>query len=573
MPIIWPGNRHHALVELCLDRHVRLWLAAQRLRKTVRCPLSDINSTSQAKRGMVPFSSPLAGVKIPRASLRQVVIDSATARGSHPALIDGQSGQTMTYAELAYNVDRLAAGLATAGLRPGDVLALLSPNTLLYPVVFHAALAAGATVTTVNALATSDDVLRQISDSRARFLVTISALLDRATAAADRVQEVFVCDDAQGYRSIRELMASTDPPPQVDIDPVTSLAVLPYSSGTTGATKAVMLTHGNLVANIVQTQQMVKYVPSDRVLAIVPFFHAYGFTVVMNMALAQGATLIVLPRFHLAEFLTAMQDHRVNRAFVAPPIVLALANDPLVDDYELPALDVVVSGAAPLDGNLAQACAARLGCRVQQGYGMTEMCVSHLQPYEDLRVKPGTVGPLVPNTLARVIDVATGEDLGVGQSGELWVKGPQVMRGYLGRPADTEAVIDADGWLHTGDVARVDEDGDWYIVDRVKELIKYKGYQVPPAELEAVLLGHPRIADAAVVAGHDACGQEIPHAFVVAVPGAELTQQDVKNYVAERVAPYKRVRAVTFVNAIPKTASGKILRKDLRARLSVSLGK
>jgi acyl-CoA synthetase (AMP-forming)/AMP-acid ligase II len=290
--------------------------------------------------------------------------------------------------------------------------------------------------------------------------------------------------------------------------------------------------------------------------------------VLMNMALSKGATLVVLPRFDLVEFLTALQDQRVNRAFVAPPIVLALAKHPLVAQYDLSALQVVFSGAAPLDGDLAQACADRLGCAVQQGYGMTELSpVSHAQAHGDTRVKPGTVGPLIPNTLARVVDVATGADLGVGEAGELWIKGPQVMQGYLGRREDTDATVDADGWLHTGDVGKVDEDGDWFIVDRVKELIKYKGYQVPPAELEAVLLGHPQIADAAVVAGHDAEGEEIPHAFVAVAAGAELTAQEVQDFVAERVAPYKRVRAVTFVEAIPKSASGKILRKDLRAQL------
>ncbi|GAA1372248.1 4-coumarate--CoA ligase family protein [Catellatospora chokoriensis] len=516
----------------------------------------------------MPFSSPLADVEIPEVSVPQLVIGPAAARGDHPALIDGRTGQTLTYAQLAHMVDRLAAGLAEAGLRPGDVLALFSPNTLLYPVVFHAALAAGATVTTVNALATEKDLTTQLSDSGAKLLVTVSPFLDRAMAAAAHVQEILVCDTAEGHRSVQELMATTAPAPAVVLDPATALAVLPYSSGTTGVAKGVMLTHRNLVANIAQTQQVVKYDPADRVLAVLPFFHIYGLTVLMNMALSKGATLVVLPRFDLVEFLTAMADQKVSRAFVAPPIVLALAKHPLVDQYDLSALQVVFSGAAPLDGDLAQACAARLGCLVQQGYGMTELSpVSHAQSHGDTRVKPGTVGPLIPNTLARVVDVATGDDLGVGEPGELWIKGPQVMQGYLGRREDTDATVDADGWLHTGDVGLVDADGDWFIVDRVKELIKYKGYQVPPAELEAVLLGHPQIADAAVVAGHDADGEEIPHAFVAAAPGAFLTAQDVKDYVAERVAPYKRVRAVTFVDAIPKSASGKILRKDLRAQL------
>jgi acyl-CoA synthetase (AMP-forming)/AMP-acid ligase II len=228
-----------------------------------------------------------------------------------------------------------------------------------------------------------------------------------------------------------------------------------------------------------------------------------------------------------------------------------------------------MSGAAPLDGDLAAACAERLGCAVQQGYGMTELSpVSHAQPFGVTSSKPGSIGGLLPNTQARVVDVATGADLGPGLPGELLIRGPQVMLGYLGKPAETASTIEPDGWLHTGDLALVDADGDFFIVDRVKELIKYKGYQVPPAELEAVLLGHPGIADAAVVAGHDASGEEIPHAFVALAPASSLSAADIMSYVAERVAPYKKVRAVSFVDTIPKSASGKILRKDLRATLS-----
>jgi acyl-CoA synthetase (AMP-forming)/AMP-acid ligase II len=515
------------------------------------------------------FRSPLPDVEIPDRSIPQHVLAAAPGRGEHPALIDGRTGQTITYARLAYQVDRLAAGLAEIGLRPGDVLAIFSPNTLLYPIVFHAALTAGATVTTVNALATSKDLQTQLSDANARYLVTVSPFLDRVTAAELSVEEIFVCDTADGYRSVPDLMATEAPAPVVEIDPATAVAVLPYSSGTTGVAKGVMLTHRNIVANVEQSLALIRYAPEDRVIAVLPFFHIYGLTVLMNMVLAAGGALVVLPRFDLAEFLTALADQKVTRAMVAPPVVLALAKHPSVADYDLSALEVVFSGAAPLDGDLAAACAARLGCAVQQGYGMTELSpVTNAQPYGAPNNKAGSIGPLVPNTEARVVNVATGEDVGVGESGELLIRGPQVMLGYLGRKAETDATIDPDGWLHTGDLAMVDADGDWFILDRVKELIKYKGYQVPPAELEAVLLNHPSIVDAAVIAGHDADGEEIPHAFIVVRPENPLTAEEVQEYVASKVAPYKKVRAVTFVDAIPKSASGKILRKDLRATLS-----
>ncbi|GIH08062.1 AMP-dependent synthetase [Rhizocola hellebori] len=509
-----------------------------------------------------------ADVEIPESTVHEHVLAGAAARGDHPALIDGRNGQTMTYAEFAHGVDRLAAGLAAAGLRPGEVLALFSPNTLLYPVVFHAALKAGATVTTVNALSTGKDLSAQLRDSNARFLVTISAFLDRVEQASGQVEQIFLCDSFEGYQTVVGLMGNDHPTPSVAIDPKTTVAVLPYSSGTTGVAKGVMLTHRNLVANLAQFQPVIAYTPQDRVIAVLPFFHIYGLTAVMNAALAAGATIVVLPRFDLNEFLGALAQQRVTRVLVAPPIVLALAKHPAVAEHDLSSLQWVMSGAAPLDGDLAAACAERLGCAVQQGYGMTELSpVSHAQPFGTASAKPGSIGGLLPNTEARVVDVATGADLGPGQPGELLVRGPQVMLGYLGKSAETASTIDAEGWLHTGDLALVDAEGDFFIVDRVKELIKYKGYQVPPAELEAVLLAHPGIADAAVVAGHDATGEEIPHAFVALAPASTLSAEDIMSYVAERVAPYKKVRAVSFVDTIPKSASGKILRKDLRATL------
>ncbi len=513
------------------------------------------------------FYSPHGDVDISDAPLHTAVLGGAAARGEHPALVDGTTGKAISYAHLDQMVNRLAGGFAAIGLRPGEVLGLFSPNTVLYPVVFHAGVRAGATVTTVNSLSTAKDVANQLGDSRARYLVTISAFLDRTTEAA-AVEEVFVCDTAEGYRSVHDLMALGADAPPVDIDPAQHLAVLPYSSGTTGTPKGVMLTHRNLVANVAQASNTLALRPDDRVIAVLPFFHIYGLTVLMNIALASGATLVTLPKFDLADFLRTLQDQKITVAFVAPPIVVALAKHPMVDDYDLSSLRFMLSGAAPLDADLATACAQRLGCAVVQGYGMTELSpVSHAASPEDASAPPGSVGKAIANTECRLVDVATGSDLGIGETGELWIRGPQVMRGYFGHPEATDATVDADGWLHTGDLATVDEGGNWYIVDRVKELIKYKGYQVPPAELEAVLLTHPAVADAAVIGAHRPDGEEYPHAFVVTSPGATVTDSEIRDYVAERVAPYKKVRGVQFIDAIPKSASGKILRKDLRARI------
>lgn len=286
----------------------------------------------------------------------------------------------------------------------------------------------------------------------------------------------------------------------------------------------------------------------------------------MNGGLAFGATVVTMPRFDLATYLRALQDHRVTRAYVAPPIVVALAKHPSVEGHDLSALRFVFSGAAPLDAELAALASQRLGVPVAQGYGMTELSpLTHATPYGTDGVA-GSIGKLVPSTEALVVDPLSGDAVPPGERGELWVRGPQVMQGYLNNAEATAATIDADGWLHTGDVAVVDDDGNYYVVDRIKELIKYKGYQVAPAELEAELLTHPGIADAAVI-GVMLEGEEVPKAYVVRAPSApELSETEVIGYLESRVAPHKRVRLVEFLDAVPKSASGKILRRELRAR-------
>ncbi|GAB2639775.1 AMP-binding protein [Kribbella swartbergensis] len=511
------------------------------------------------------ITSEFPPVEILDVPIHDAVLGRAQEYGDRPALVDGVSGKEISYAQLDAMSRRVAAGFAELGIRHGDVIALYSPNTILYPVVFYGATRAGATVTTVNALYTADELHKQLVDSKAKLLVTISLFLPAATAAVEGtdVTEIFVCDSAEGYRSVMELVASTGPEPEVTIDPAEDVAVLPYSSGTTGAAKGVMLTHRNISTNIAQAEVMITLGEDERIIAILPFFHIYGLTVLMNLPLRLGATVVVLPKFDLEQFLTTLDQQKITRAFVAPPVVLALAKHPAVDGVDLSSLKYVMSAAAPLDGELAEACAKRLGLHaVLQAYGMTELSPgTHSVPQDDPEPPPGAVGKLFPSTELRLVG-ADGND---ADEGEIWIRGPQVMKGYLGRPAETEATIDSDGWLHTGDIGRMDERGYLYVIDRVKELIKYHGYQVPPAELEAVLLTDERIADAAVI-GVQADGNEVPKAFVVPMPGVELTEDDVIEYVSARVAPYKKIRQVEFIEAVPKAASGKILRRELRAR-------
>ncbi|KQS64003.1 AMP-dependent synthetase [Modestobacter sp. Leaf380] len=506
-------------------------------------------------------------VAVPTEPIHRLVLDGAAARGDHPALVDGITGDTITYAQLASMVDRMAAGFAEVGVRPGDVVALHSPNTVLYPVVYYAASRAGATVTTLSAMTTAKDMANQLSDSGASLVVTVGALLPVAVeAAGDR--PVWTCDRVEGHRCVTELLDSEGPVPDVPVDAGSDVAVLPYSSGTTSLPKGVMLTHASIGVNLAQIHALHRVDEGDRVIAVLPFFHIYGMTILMNLPLRHGATVVVLPRFDLTQFLDVLEQHRITRAYVAPPVVLALAKHPAVEGRDFSALTFLMSAAAPLDGDLAGAAAARLGCEVGQAYGMTELSPgTHLVP-DGLAADapPASIGRLFPSTEGRLVDPATGADVGDGEPGEIWIRGPQRMKGYFGRQEETDTLIDAEGWLHTGDIGTVDAEGWWHVVDRVKELIKYKGYQVAPAELEAVLLAHPEVADAAVIGVYDERGDEVPKAFVVRAPGSQLTEDDVLAHVAERTAPYKRVRRVEFIDVVPKSPSGKILRRELRVR-------
>ncbi|GAA0896191.1 AMP-dependent synthetase [Virgisporangium aurantiacum] len=523
--------------------------------------------------GLVIYSSRYPDVTVVDRPIHERVLGEAVGRGATPALVDTASGRTITYGELAGMVQRLAVGLAAEGVGKGDVVALHSPNTVLFPVVFYATTTAGGTVTTLSPLATAPEIAKQLVDSGAKLLVTVSPLLAAATGATAIVREqtgrgieVLVCDEAAGHRSVLSLGRDGRVPPH-DLDPATDVAVLPYSSGTTGTPKGVMLTHRNICTNLEQLTDLHRIGPGDRIIAILPFFHIYGMAVLLNNALSRGATVYVHARFDLDAFLTSLERDRITHAYIAPPVMLVLAKHPAVAKLDLSNLKRIICAAAPLDAGLQAAVADRLGVEIGQAYGMTELSPgTHIHVDGNLDEPAACVGHLFPSTKARLVDPGTGLDAAAGEPGELWISGPQVMKGYFGRPEDTDAMVDADGWLHTGDIARVDGDGNWFIVDRVKELIKYKGYQVAPAELEAVLLNHPGIADAAVIGVYDEENNEVPKAFVVPMPGGSLNADDVMSYVAEQVAPYKKIRLVEFIEAVPKAASGKILRRQLRDR-------
>ncbi len=514
--------------------------------------------------------SPFPDVEIPNQTFTQAVLVRAAEMGEKPALVDGPSGRTITFAQLAGAIRLVAASLDKRGFKKGDTFAIYLPNLPEYAVAFHAVASLGGIVTTVNPLYTPGELAKQLEDSGAKYLLTIPQFVPQAKQgmelAQNIIQELFVLGEAEGATPFASLLQSDGKVPPVEIDPAEDIVVMPYSSGTVGLPKGVMLTHRNLVANVLQTAAALTgpgaIGPDDVMIGILPFFHIYGMTVVMSLALAQGATVVTMPRFDLKQFLSLIQQYGVTFAPVAPPIMLALAKHPLVDKYDLKSLRVLISGAAPLSADTEQTVVQRLGCYVTQGYGLTESSpVLHFRPIPQGMEKPGSIGWVVPNTEAMIADVITGEALGPNQEGEIWTRGPQIMKGYLNNPGATRSTVDPQGWLHTGDVAYADEEGYFYIVDRLKELIKYKGYQVAPAELEAVLIAHPAIADAAVIGVKDEESGEAPKAFVVL--RGEATADEILAYVAERVAPYKKVRHIEFIEQVPKSASGKILRRVL----------
>ena len=512
------------------------------------------------------YESPHPDVDIPDVSLPSFILDGAEARADRPALIDGPSGRTLTYGELQQATAACAGGLAARGLEKGDVFAIYSPNLPEYAIAFYGVTRAGGVVTTLNPLYTAEEASRQLQDADAQYLLTVPPFLEKAQAAVDEagIEEVFVFGEAEGAMPFKALLTGGHAPPDVSIAPGEDLVALPYSSGTTGLPKGVMLTHRNLVANIAQTMPVERLQEGETTVGVLPFYHIYGMTIILSMALRCGATVVTMPQFEMEDFCALVEEHGIESGYLVPPIILGLAKSPVVDEYDLSSFDYITSGAAPLGKEVAEACADRLGCMVKQGYGLTETSpVTHLTARDDADPKPDSVGHALPNTEFRVVDVDTHEDVAPGERGEVWVRGPQVMKGYLNRPDATRDTIDADSWFHTGDVGRVDEKERLYVVDRVKELIKYKGHQVAPAELEALLQSHAAIVDAAVIPSPDEEAGEVPKAFVVEAPGGSVSADEVKNFVADRVAPQKKVRRVEFIDEVPKTASGKILRRDL----------
>ncbi|MFP6570291.1 MAG: AMP-binding protein [Dehalococcoidia bacterium] len=504
--------------------------------------------------------------------VQQYLIDAADKWPSKIAIIDGE--RRFTFGDINAHSDRFAAALADMGVKKGDRVGLIAPNCAEFEIAFFAVLKTGAIVTTLNSSYREREIAHQLNNSRASILIVHDSLLEMAEAAKPLLDNppeiVAIHPNAIDPTSFwARIAAASSTAPDVEIDPMNDLAVLPYSSGTTGLSKGVMLTHYNLTSNVEQflrrSGEIAQPEQEDVVLVHLPLFHIYGMNVIMNPGIAIGNLQIMMGRFDMDLMLNLMEEHSVSLLYTAPPVLVALSQYPGLKKHNLSALRCMMIGAAPLSAELQTRVREVTGIPSIQGYGMTEASpVTNLDFADVERGLPGSVGPATADTEQKVVDLDSGTtELPVGEEGELLIRGPQIMKGYFDDPEATTETLTSDGWLHTGDIARVDENGYVWIVDRKKELIKYSGFQVPPAELEGLLLEHHGVADCAVIAKPDEQSGEIPKAFVVRAKGSSVDEEELIAFVAERVATFKQVREVEFIEAIPKNPSGKILRRLL----------
>ncbi|XP_051147827.1 4-coumarate--CoA ligase 1-like [Andrographis paniculata] len=533
------------------------------------------------KQDDVVFRSKLPDIYIPKHyPLHSYCFENLQEFSSRPCLINGRTDEVFTYEEVELTARKVAAGLHKLGINQGETIMLLLPNSPEFVFAFLAASYAGAVATMANPYFTAAEVIKQAAASAAKLIVTQTCYVEKVLEYSAEKGIKIACVDApapEGCLPFSDLIYSDErETPAVKILP-DDVVALPYSSGTTGLPKGVMLTHKGLVTSVAQQvdgENPNLYIHSgDVILCVLPLFHIYSLNSVLLCGLRAGAAVLIVQKFDIVGVLELIQKYRVTIAPFVPPIVLAIAKSPAVDRYDLSSVRTVMSGAAPLGKELEDAVRSKLPkAKLGQGYGMTEagpvlsMCLAFAK--EPFEIKSGACGTVVRNAEMKIVDIDSGASLGRNQTGEICIRGDQIMKGYLNDPESTASTIDKDGWLHTGDIGFIDGEDELFIVDRLKEIIKYKGFQVAPAELEALLVNHPHISDAAVVPMNNEEAGEVPVAFVVRSNGSTITEDEVKQFVSKQVVFYKRINRVFFIDAIPKSPSGKILRKDLRTRLS-----
>ncbi|KAL1297202.1 hypothetical protein AAFC00_004772 [Neodothiora populina] len=546
-------------------------------------------------------------VDIPKLTVPSYVFGSPTAElGTTPLLIDAErsDGYWLSHSTFRLWSQRLALGLQNAGLQKGDRVLLFSGNTLFFPVVFNGVIMAGGIFTGANPTYVARELAYQLQDSGARFLMTSEASLKTSLAAAESIgfpqEQMFVFDS--GYDTFdnvgesvgkvqhwSRLLASPDLAAKfawedaATEDDLNQTVTLNYSSGTTGVPKGVMITHKNYVSNCAQVLHNGTLMPDHerlraeaRWMCFLPMYHAYGQTYYCVTSAVRNTPTYIMQKFDFIKLLGHIQKYRITDLTMVPPIAVLLAKHPDVKKYDLSSIRSVSSGAAPLGREVSveveQLWPAGV-MNMKQGWGMTEVTCTACAWDPTQTSTSNAVGELVGNIEGQIVDDITEREVPRGQRGELWIRGPVVMKGYWRKPEATKETLTSDGWLKTGDIAYLDEQGLLFIVDRKKELIKVKGNQVAPAELEALLLEHPSVADAAVV-GVTINGEELPRAYLVRQVGADsLSASEIHEFMKSRVARHKRLAGgVAFIASIPKNPSGKILRKDLRELAKKEVG-
>ncbi|MFC1894225.1 long-chain fatty acid--CoA ligase [Chloroflexota bacterium] len=478
--------------------------------------------------------------------------------------------QRLTYAELDNLTSKLAAGLHNLGIRTGDTIMLLLANSLEFIIGYYGILKAGGTVTPANPLCRQAELKHQLNDTMANTIITSSHLypLVKEIQAETGLKTIILtdADTINGVVLLNEILETFSiAPSKVTVNPKEDVAAVVYTGGTTGLPKGAMLTHYNLVANAIQNATWFGWSHRDIVIGLLPFYHSWGSCTCLNSPIYSGARVVILARFDPEQLLMTVEREGATVIYGAASMFTTLLNSPFLTKYDLSTLRFVKAGAMPIPPEVKNRWEQLTGIKMILGYGLSEASPeTHNSPPD--RVKPGTIGIPVIDTDVRILNEVTGEvQLLPGQTGELIIRGPQVMKGYLNRPDETRETL-RNGWLYTGDLAVMDEEGYFSILDRKKETIKYKGYTIAPAEVEAILCEHPSVNECAVVGKPNTSAGEIPKAYVVLKEGYSANQDELIIFCARRIAPYKRIREVEFTDEIPKTPVGKVLRRVLRDR-------